>query len=69
VPLFGYNTLRVFDAYSLVPNLSSRQGDLFCIVHAVEDSFGWRDTYVYPTCGSAVSGTDTSADLIVADLD
>jgi len=35
----------------------------------VEDSFSWRETCVYSTWGSAASGTDTSADLIVADLD
>jgi len=35
----------------------------------VEDPFSWRETRGYPTCGSAASGTDTSADLIVADLD
>ena len=35
----------------------------------VEDSFSWRETRAYPTCGSATSSTDTSAELIVADLD
>jgi hypothetical protein len=68
VPLFGYNTLRVFATSSLVPH-SFRQGDLFCSVHTVEDSFSWKETRGYPTCGSAASGTDTSAGLIVADLD
>jgi hypothetical protein len=61
--------LRVFATYSFVPNLFSRQGDLFCSIHPAKDSFSWRDTYVYPTCGSAVSGTDTSGYLVVADLD
>ncbi|MGA2310679.1 MAG: hypothetical protein ABSG57_14185 [Candidatus Bathyarchaeia archaeon] len=35
----------------------------------VEDSFSWREPRAYPTCGSAASGTGTSAELIVVDLD
>lgn len=49
--------------------ISSRQGDLFCSVHPAEDSFSWREPRTSTTCGSAASGTDTSADLIVADLE
>jgi hypothetical protein len=39
------------------------------VVSTVEDSFSWREPRAYPTCGPVASGTDTSAELIVADLD
>ena len=39
------------------------------VVSTVEASFSWREPRAYPTFGPVASGTDTSVELVVGDLD